>query len=149
MVNLEKHYMNIMNRMDMIIDAAKCGKMVVAGDINKFGGRSWSRCYYVFINGYTNMKTGMSLGLNVREKSGALAAGAAWMVPFIHQYGGHWDLIGRPSYEDFKSWYFSVWVRLVNDEAFRKAERDFLDASGLRNAGYNTRSFAQTVDKTE
>jgi hypothetical protein len=149
MVDLEKHYLNILYRMDMMIDAAKCGKAVIAGDINKFGGRGWSRCYYIFINSYTSLKTGMNLAQNVMAKNGELCAGADATLPFIHGYGSKWDLIGRPSFDEFKAWFYGPWLSLFNSEEFRRAQVESWDANGLRSAGYNNRIVARSVDELD
>ena len=147
MVDLEKHYLNILYRMDMMIDAAKRGDTVVASEINKFGGRSWSRCYYIFINAYTGLKTGLALAQNVRSKNGELCAGAEYTLPFIYDFGNNWDLIGRPSFEDFKGWYNVAWKMVQGTSEFRKAQAGYMVDNGLDVGGYNNRITCATAEK--
>ena len=144
-INLELHYTNILKRMDIMVEAAKAGKTVVASEINEHGGRSWSRCYYIFINDYTKLKTGLSLAEIVCAKNGDPALGAAFSLKFIYKLGDGWDLIGRPSFDEFKSWFYGPWLKLHNCPEFRKAQAQLFEDSGAVNEGYNARIFVKSA----
>jgi hypothetical protein len=140
-LDLERHYLNILYRFDMMVEAAEKGQTVIAGEINRFGSRRFSDLYYSFIGEYwTGPRTGLHLPGIVVCANGNLAH-SGWQIPLIHARGAEWRRIGTPSFDEFKSWYQNVWCKTRHNP-------DWISAIAKHDqenpkTGYNYKAFAQ------